>query len=85
MSFVLQLNCVLGIDVGCGELIASGRIRIKSGVEVKRFTGNTIIFSDNSEIDADVVIFASVGASFSDDNLLLIVFAVPDMKTYAKK
>lgn len=51
---------MLGVDVGCGELIASGKIQIKSDVELRRFTSNTVIFSDDSELVADVVIFASV-------------------------
>jgi hypothetical protein len=60
---------MLGIDVGCGELIASGKIQIKSDVELRRFTSNTVIFSDESELAADVVIFASVQSLSLMDHL----------------
>lgn len=46
--------------MGCGELISSGKVKIKQDVEIKRFLNNGIIFSDDSEIEADAVILAFV-------------------------
>ncbi|KAJ4466227.1 hypothetical protein J3R30DRAFT_3719486 [Lentinula aciculospora] len=56
----LSLPYALGfwMDVGCGEKIISGKIKVKSGVEIQKFTKNSIVFTDGSEIEADVVIFA---------------------------
>ncbi|KAJ3773882.1 FAD/NAD-P-binding domain-containing protein [Lentinula raphanica] len=47
------------MDVGCGEKIISGDIKVKSGVEIQKFTQTSMVFSDGSEIEADVVIFAT--------------------------
>jgi len=45
--------------VGCAEYIASGEIKVKSGVEIQGFSENGVILSDGSTLDADVVIFAT--------------------------
>ncbi|KDQ62745.1 hypothetical protein JAAARDRAFT_76447 [Jaapia argillacea MUCL 33604] len=47
------------VDVGCAELVASGKVKLKHGVEVKAFTEDTVVFSDGSSLKADVVIFAT--------------------------
>ncbi len=47
------------LDVGCSELIASGQIKIRSGVEPCRITPQGVVLSDGSEIAADVIIFAT--------------------------
>ncbi|KIK59264.1 hypothetical protein GYMLUDRAFT_245340 [Collybiopsis luxurians FD-317 M1] len=47
------------MDVGCGERIISGEIQIKSGVQIKKFSENSLAFDDGSTIEADVVIFAT--------------------------
>ena len=47
------------IDVGASELIANGDIKLKSGVEVKSITENGIEFSDNSSLDADLIVMAT--------------------------
>lgn len=44
--------------MGCAEYIASGEIKVKSGVEIQGFSENGVILSDGSTLDADVVIFA---------------------------
>ena len=46
------------MDKGGADLIADGRIKIKSGVEPANFTDNSVVFSDGTELPADVVIFA---------------------------
>ncbi|KAI0941996.1 hypothetical protein AcW1_009664 [Taiwanofungus camphoratus] len=48
-----------GIDVGCAELIGSGRVKVKQGVEIDRFTENGVVFTDGSELEADLVVFAT--------------------------
>ena len=47
-----------GVDVGCAPLIESGKVKVKQGVEVDRFTENGVIFSDGSKQPADLVIWA---------------------------
>lgn len=47
------------IDVGCSSLIASGQIKIKQGVEISRVNPHSISFSDNSELEADEIVFAT--------------------------
>jgi len=47
------------IDVGCGPLIGTGKVKVKQGVEIKRFTEKGVVFTDDSELDAEVVVFAT--------------------------
>ena len=47
------------IDVGASELIASGRIAMKTGVEIRRLKPHAVEFTDGSELPADVVICAT--------------------------
>ncbi|GBE77698.1 FAD/NAD-P-binding domain-containing protein [Sparassis crispa] len=47
------------VDVGCAELIESGQVKVKQGVEPKRFTENGLGFTDDTELDADVIIWAT--------------------------
>lgn len=44
------------IDVGASQLIIDGEIRIKPGVEVERLTRKGLVFSDGTEMPADVII-----------------------------
>lgn len=46
-------------DVGASELIAEGKIKLKSGNPIKRFTSTGVEFEDGSQIDADIVVFAT--------------------------
>ncbi|KAJ7184425.1 FAD/NAD-P-binding domain-containing protein [Mycena filopes] len=48
-----------GFDVGCGELIRSGKVKIKHGVEVARLERNCVIFTDGSSVEADAVVLAT--------------------------
>ncbi|KAJ7085615.1 FAD/NAD-P-binding domain-containing protein [Mycena crocata] len=54
------------IDVGAAELIRSGKIKIKQGVEIARFTESSAIFTDGSSLDIDAVIFATSYESVRD-------------------
>ncbi|KAG6818697.1 hypothetical protein H0H93_002696, partial [Arthromyces matolae] len=47
------------LDVGGSELIADGKIKLKSGSPIETFTETGIKFEDGSEIPADVVVFAT--------------------------
>lgn len=61
--FGFSLTCIQspsGIDVGCAELIASGKVALRQGVEPVSFTETSVMFNDGSELQADVVIFAYV-------------------------
>jgi hypothetical protein len=41
------------VDVGCSELIASKKIKLKQGKEVSRLTEHGLVFSDGEGISAD--------------------------------
>jgi putative flavoprotein involved in K+ transport len=47
------------IDVGASELIADGRIALRSGLEVDRLTEDSVVLSDGSELPADLVVYAT--------------------------
>ncbi len=47
------------IDVGASELIADGRIKLKSGVEIERLTEEAVVLKDGSELKADLVVYAT--------------------------
>ncbi len=47
------------IDVGCSELIASGQVKVKSGVEPVALESRAVVLSDGSRLPADLVIFAT--------------------------
>ncbi|KAJ7572838.1 dimethylaniline monooxygenase [Mycena floridula] len=47
------------IDVGCADRIIAGDVKIKHGVEPRGFTSDSLIFSDDSSLKADVVIWAT--------------------------
>ncbi|OSC96813.1 FAD/NAD-P-binding domain-containing protein [Trametes coccinea BRFM310] len=49
----------LRLDKGGADLIADGRIKVRSGVSPQRFTESSLVLSDGSELAADVVIFAT--------------------------
>jgi hypothetical protein len=69
------LHCVPCTDTGGSQLIADGKIKLKSGPQIERFTEHAILFDDGSELQADVVVFAT-GCTFTlpsphDHNLIL--------------
>ena len=47
-----------GLDVGCAQRIVDGSIKVKSKVEIAKLDSNKVIFSDGTETEADIVIFA---------------------------
>jgi len=52
LNFLLQ-------DVGASEMIADGKIKMKSDSELERFTERGVLFKDGSELEADVIIIAT--------------------------
>ncbi|KAJ7263964.1 FAD/NAD(P)-binding domain-containing protein [Mycena rebaudengoi] len=47
------------MDMGCGQLIIDGKIKIKQGVEIEKFEPDAVVFADGSKIEADVVVLAT--------------------------
>jgi len=56
------------LDTGGSQLIADGKIKLKSGPQIERFTEHAILFDDGSELQADVVVFAT-GLGDSRDHI----------------
>lgn len=47
------------LNVGASEAIIAGRIGVRNGVELERFTADGVIFTDGNAQRADVVVFAT--------------------------
>jgi putative flavoprotein involved in K+ transport len=47
------------IDVGASDLVADGKIKLKSGVDVVELKEHSVLLSDGSELDADLVVYAT--------------------------
>lgn len=47
------------IDVGAADLIADGKIKVKQGVGITRFTKDGLEFQDGSSLPADIVVLAT--------------------------
>jgi putative flavoprotein involved in K+ transport len=47
------------IDVGASELIASGKVKLKSGVNVKEVKERSVVLSDGTELPADLIVLAT--------------------------
>jgi putative flavoprotein involved in K+ transport len=47
------------IDVGASELVADGRIKLRSGVEVTGIGEHSVHLSDGSELPADLIVYAT--------------------------
>ncbi|EJF61137.1 dimethylaniline monooxygenase (N-oxide-forming) [Dichomitus squalens LYAD-421 SS1] len=56
------------LDKGGADLIEDGRIKVKNGVTVEKFTENGVVFSDGSQLPADVVIFATGYTNMRENN-----------------
>ena len=65
------------IDVGASELVANGSIKLRSGVNIARIKPKSVVLSDGSELEADVIDFVEI-----DDRITTnICFGGPDHKT----
>jgi putative flavoprotein involved in K+ transport len=47
------------IDVGASELIADGKIKLKSGVDLERIKEHSVILTDGTELPADLIVYAT--------------------------
>lgn len=47
------------LDTGGSQDIIDGKIKLKTGSNMKEFTENGLTFEDGSMLDADVVVFAT--------------------------
>jgi len=66
------------INVGCSELIIEGRIRIKQGVEIEHLEGKSVVFSDGTAMDVDVIVVATGYSNMSESVRALFGDAVAD-------
>lgn len=51
----------LYFNTGGSQLIIDGKIKLKSGPQIKQFTEHAILFDNGSKLEADVVIFNGLG------------------------
>jgi putative flavoprotein involved in K+ transport len=58
-SMYLRRGSGYYIDVGASDLIADGRIGLRSGVEVAALRERSVVLSDGSELPADLVVYAT--------------------------
>ncbi|KAF7314122.1 hypothetical protein HMN09_00571300 [Mycena chlorophos] len=47
------------MDMGAGQMIIDGKIKIKQGVEITHFESDSVVFAVGSKIPADVVVLAT--------------------------
>ncbi|WP_092557462.1 flavin-containing monooxygenase [Herbiconiux ginsengi] len=47
------------IDIGASQLVANGSVHLKHGVELSEIRGNSVLFSDGTELEVDVIVFAT--------------------------
>jgi len=47
------------LDVGCSQLIADGKVKLKNDSQISHFSETGLVFENGSELPADVVIFAT--------------------------
>jgi putative flavoprotein involved in K+ transport len=47
------------IDVGASELVANGSIKLRSGVNVSRLQPHSVVLTDDSELEADLLVYAT--------------------------
>lgn len=47
------------IDVGASELVANGSVKLKSGVNIERIKPRSVVLSDGTELEADLIVYAT--------------------------
>ena len=58
----IQINSNDGLstaDTGASKLIGEGKIKLKSCSQISHFAERAIVFENGSELEADVVVFAT--------------------------
>jgi putative flavoprotein involved in K+ transport len=66
------------IDVGASELIAEGKIKLKSGVSVEKINKHSVLLSDGTELPADLIVYATGYGSMNGWAAALISKEVAD-------
>ncbi|KAF7335716.1 FAD/NAD-P-binding domain-containing protein [Mycena venus] len=54
------------LDVGVAQMIRAGKVKVKQGIEIARFTETSAVFTDGSSLEIDAVIFATSYESIRD-------------------
>ena len=47
------------IDVGASDLVADGKIKLKSGVQATELTRDSVVFDDGTSLKADLIVYAT--------------------------
>ncbi len=47
------------LNIGASDLIIAGKIKLKAGVDIKRLAARKVVFSDESSLDADIILLAT--------------------------
>lgn len=47
------------IDVGASELVANGDVKLKSGVTIEQIKPKSVVLSDGTELEADLIVYAT--------------------------
>lgn len=66
------------IDVGASELIASGEVKLRSGIEVVEIKPDRVVLGDGSELPADLIVYATGYGSMNGWAAKLISAEVAD-------
>jgi putative flavoprotein involved in K+ transport len=66
------------IDVGASELVADGKIKLKSGVGVEKIKKHSVLLSDGTELPADLIVYATGYGSMNGWAATLISKEVAD-------
>ena len=54
------------IDVGASELVADGRVKLRSGVSIAQIRPRSVVLTDGSELPADLIVYATGYGSMSN-------------------
>ncbi|KAJ7486972.1 FAD/NAD-P-binding domain-containing protein [Mycena latifolia] len=81
---VLERSGGYWLDVGVADFIRSGRVKVKQGVEIARFTENSAVFTDGSSLAIDAVIYATSYESIRDTLRPLFGDAVMDQTSVVR-
>lgn len=47
------------IDVGASDLVADGKIKLKSGAAIQEIKENSVVMDDGTELEADLIVYAT--------------------------
>ena len=47
------------LNIGASDLIVAGKIKLKAGVDIKRLVAKKAVFTDDSAVDADIIVLAT--------------------------